>query len=85
MTVSKDDISKQVSFAKELAEKLSWYLSYDIEAADLLEVMSSTIFRLELDETGVVMEAAKALYYEPVPGGAVDLEMYRLKKLGKEE
>ena len=85
MELSKDEISKQVSFAKELAEKLSWYLDYNIAVEDLLEVMSGTVFRLELDETGVVLEAAKALYYEPVPGGAVDLEMYRIKKMGKEE
>lgn len=84
MDVPKDKVYAQVSFAKELASRLSWYLDYNIDPADLLEVMSGTVFRLEVDETGVVEEAAKALYYEPEPGAAVDLETYRIKKMGRE-
>ena len=59
------EAERQVTFARELAEKICVYTKVSISTTDILTAMKHSIFKLELNESMAVIHASNILALNP--------------------
>lgn len=79
-----NETDRQISFAKELARQLSYSIGTYVSTRAVLKAFSHSIFKLELDDVGVMITAHEALEYDTKAEEVVDISKVMRKKRAEE-
>jgi hypothetical protein len=78
------ETDRQITFARELARQLSYSIGSYVSTKAVLEAFSHSIFKLELDDVGVMIDARKSLEYDTKAEEVVDISKVMRKKRAEE-